>query len=413
MNAGIITVGTEIIIGSILNTNIKYLSEKLSEIGVHVDYHVSVRDNAQALTNQIENLLSKVDILFLCGGLGPTDDDITKQVLANYLDRKLILDDEQYNKLINRFKKNKSTMTKNNVRQAYVIESSTILDNDNGTAPGELVEYKDKKIFLLPGPPREFEPMVDKYTMKYLINDRSIIIKSVNIAGLGESKVEDRLRKLNLEDSEVSLNTFARYYDTEVKIIAEGEDRTKLISKVDEVVKRLHESFGKNLYSEDNISLAKMLLNKLIRNNLTISFAESVTGGLLTSRLTSEAGASKSIKNSIITYSNEAKSKLLGVKPETLNKYGAVSKETAYEMAYGLSKLNMSDISVSVTGEAGPIKSEKDIGTVFVCYYFNENNYETKEYFLNGDRNTIQSRTVDTILLHLIFKIGGQYGTRK
>ncbi|CDZ74944.1 competence damage-inducible protein A [Peptoniphilus sp. ING2-D1G] len=405
MKAAIITIGTEILIGSILNSNSKFLSERLSEFGIHVSYHVSVRDDHDELLDQLKIMNEKVDIIFLCGGLGPTADDITKQVLAEFLNKNLVLDDYQYNKLKKRFEANKRIMTENNLNQVYVIESSNILDNNWGIAPGEYIEQGNKKYFLLPGPPKEFEPMVDTYLKDILKNNNKIIIKSLNIAGLGESRVEDEIRKLKLEEPNISINTFAKFYDTEVKIIAEGEDFSYLNKKVKSIIDILYATFTNNLYAEDNVNLSKTLINKLLEKNLTISFAESMTGGLMTSMITKEAGASNVIKNSIIAYSNIAKIKMLGVNKDTINQYGAVSEQTAYEMAKGLKNINLSDINVSITGEAGPVKSEKDIGTVYVCYYYNDDNYEIKEYFFRGNRNEIQQRTADSIMLHLIFNL--------
>ncbi|MGO1579822.1 MAG: competence/damage-inducible protein A [Peptoniphilaceae bacterium] len=410
MKAAIITVGTEILIGSILNTNSKYLSNCLSEIGIHVAYHVSVRDNYLELQDEIEYLLDRVDILFLCGGLGPTKDDMTKEALAEALGLDLILDQSQYNKLINNFKKLKRTMTKNNIKQAVVIKGSKILENNWGTAPGEIIEYKNKKIILLPGPPKEFEPMVDLYLKNYLKNDNEIIIKSLNIAGLGESKVEDMIRSLNIEEDDISLNTFAHFYDTEIKIIAEGKNKIELSSKVNQKIEVLKNIFKGYLYAEDNKPINEVLIDLLKEKNKVISFAESVTGGLISSKITSVAGASNVFKNAIISYSNEAKNKILNVDLKTLNDFGAVSKETALEMAKGLKDLELCDIAVSITGEAGPVKSEKEIGTVFVCYYYSEDNYEIKEYHFNGTRNQIQERISNTIMSHLIFNLGGKNG---
>lgn len=404
MKAGIITIGTEILIGSILNTNSKFLSKRLSEFGVHVSYHVSVRDNAIELSEVINELLNKVDLLFLCGGLGPTNDDITKEVLSNVLGRSCIVDEVQYKKLIDKFKIAGREMTANNKKQIIVIDEAVVLDNKWGVAPGEIINYNNKKIFLLPGPPREFEPMIDFYLKNFINENNQIIVKSVNIAGIGESRVEDILRKLKLEEHNISINTFAKFYDTEIKIIAEGTDTKQLQRKIDSIVKKLYEVFEGYLYAEDNASISESIVKKLTEKKLTISFAESVTGGLLASKITSVPNSSKILKNSIVTYSNESKIKLLNVNEKTLNKYGAVSPEVAYEMANGLKDIGFSDISVSVTGEAGPISSEKEVGLIFVCYYF-KNYYEIKKYYFTGSRNEIQERTANTILQHVLFNI--------
>lgn len=404
MKAGIITIGTEILIGSIVDTNSKYLSEKLSELGVHVSHQLSIRDDFRELSIEIQDMIRKVDVLFLCGGLGPTEDDMTKEALADVLNKNLVLDDVQYEKLVDRFNKLKRPMTSNNKKQAYVIEGSKILDNKWGTAPGEIIEYGNKKIFLFPGPPKEFEPMVDYYLKDNIAENNEIIVKSLNITGLGESSVEETIRHLKLENNEISINTFAHFYDTEIKIIAEGTDKEHLVYQVREIVKKLHITFGEHLYSENNTKPKEVLVKKLTEKNLKISFAESITGGLLSSKLTSVNGASKILKNSIVSYSNESKHKILGVSNSTLKKFGAVSEETALEMAKGLYNLGLCDIAVATTGEAGPTSSEKEVGTVFICYYYKDF-YEIKEHFFKGSRNEIQERVSDTVITHLLLNL--------
>lgn len=406
MNCAIITVGTEILIGSILNTNGKYLSERLSDLGVHVSYHVSVRDDFPELMDQITIMLDKVDILFLCGGLGPTEDDMTKEALAKVISRNIILDTNQYNKLLSRFETLGRTMTKNNAKQAMVLDGSYVLDNMWGIAPGEVIDYENKKIILLPGPPKEFIPMVDYYINDFINVEEEIIIKSVNVAGLGESAVEDRIRKLNITDKDITINTFAHFYDTEIKIIGEGFDRNLIESKINNIVSLLYNEFGNYLYAEDNMSIKQLLVDKLIKHNKSISFAESVTGGLLASSITSISGASKIIGGSLVTYSNSSKIKLLNVNEETLDKYGAVSEQTAMEMLKGLRSYNFSDICIVTTGYAGPEPIE-DVGTVYVGYSYDINNYNIKKYKFSGDRLSIQKRIANTVFLDILFNIGG------
>ncbi|WP_455257295.1 competence/damage-inducible protein A [Peptoniphilus asaccharolyticus] len=407
MLASIITVGTEILVGSILNTHAEYISNKLNDLGVHVNYHISVRDNLEEMEDVIKEQLKKVDIIFLCGGLGPTADDVTKEALANVIDRKIILDEYQHQKLLSRFEQSNRKMTENNLRQAMVIQDATLLDNKWGVAPGECIEYKNKKIFLLPGPPKELRPMVDEYLTDYIIDENEVVIRSLNVAGLGESVVEDRIRKLNLETENISINTFAKFYDTEVKIIAEGHDRNSLIEQVDYIANKLYEAFGSKVYSEGNISLNQTLVDLLKEKNLKISFSESITGGLLASQITSISGASNVLSESYITYSNETKSKILGVKPETLESFGAVSRETVYEMAKGLKQISNADVCVSTTGEAGPNPSEKEVGLCYICYYFGEDNYKIVENKFRGSRNDIQKRVCDTAILDLILMLRG------
>ena len=405
MKAEIITIGTEILIGSILNTNSKYLSEKLAEIGVHTEYQISLRDDFKLITEQIRESIERSDIIFLCGGLGPTADDITKDALANVISRKIVIDDREYDHLLNFFNKIERKMTPNNIRQARVIEGSKILHNYWGIAPGEVIDFNNKKIFLLPGPPKEFEPMVDRYLFENIIEKSDIVIRSLNVIGVGEAATEDRIRHLDLEDENISINTFAHFSETEIKIIGEHEDLDYLNNKINYIAKKLYIEFGNHIYFEGNISSKEALVNLLIEKNLKISFAESITGGLLASKITSVPNASKALKASYITYSNEAKIRELNVSEKTINNYGVVSAEMAYEMARGLFDKKFCDIAVSLTGEAGPIPSEKEVGKTFICFYYGEDNYEIKECTFTGNRNEIQERACNYVIAHLLLKI--------
>lgn len=405
MKAEIITIGTEILIGSILNTNAKYLSEKLSEIGVHVNYQISVRDDFDELVNQIEESMNRSDLIFLCGGLGPTEDDITKDALAKVVNREIIIDEKEKQHLYDFFNRIERKMTENNIRQARVLKDSKILHNHWGIAPGEVIEHNGKKAFLFPGPPKEFEPMVDRYLVENIVEDNDIIMKSLNVIAVGEAATEDRIRKLNLTDEEVEINTFAHFSETEIKIIVEGKDKERLNKKLSKIVNALYDEFGKNIYSQGNLGASEELINRLINKNLKISFAESITGGLLASKITSVANASKVLKSSYVTYSNEAKYKELGVSLDTLEKYGAVSKETAYEMAKGLYNKGYCDIAVSLTGEAGPTPSEKEVGKTFICFYYSDNRYTVKECNFTGDRKEIQDRASNYVISYLLLEL--------
>lgn len=405
MQAEIITVGTEILIGSILNTNSKYISKKLSELGVHIEYQLSVRDDINLIEDAVKSALKRSDIIVLCGGLGPTLDDITKDAVAKALGRKIYIDENEYKHLLNYFNSVNRKMTKNNIRQSRVIEGSTIFHNKWGIAPGEMIEIENKKIFLLPGPPKEFESMVDNYVIKNLAEENDIILKSVNIVGIGEAAAETRLRELNLEDEDISVNTFAKFSETEIKIIAEGKDKKELVKKVHKVIEKIYQEFTVNIASEGEIPANEALVEKLIEKNKTISFAESVTGGLLASKITEVKNASKVLKSSYITYSNMAKQKELNVPTEILEKYGAVSDKTAYYMAKGLFNKGYCDLAVSVTGEAGPVPSEKEVGTTYICFYSGEDNYNIKFLKFTGNRNEIQRRIVNYIISHLIVEL--------
>lgn len=405
MKAEIITVGTELLIGSILNTNAKFLSERLIDLGVDVVRQVSVADDMNSIIKELNISMNEADLIFLCGGLGPTNDDLTREALAKFLNKKIYIDKDAKEKLVLRFEKINKKMTDNNIKQVSLIEGSKKLDNNWGLALGEVNDYNGKKIFLFPGPPKEFEPMVDAYLAQNIHENQKIIVRSLNVIGLGESLTEDRIRKLNLENKYISINTFAHFTQTEIKLIAKGEDYEYISNIMSNSIEKLYDEFKDHIYSDNNQSVEEVLVKRLMDKNLTISFAESITGGLLAASITDVAGSSKILSSSYVTYSNDSKIKNLGVKKETLDKYGAISEQTALEMARGLKNKTNSNVCVSTTGEAGPEPSETDIGNVFICIYFSEDNYQLKHFYFPGNRERVRNRTVSQVLSNLLYLI--------
>jgi nicotinamide-nucleotide amidase len=395
MKAEIITVGTEIMVGSILNTNSRYLSKKLTEIGIETLYHTSVDDNEDRLKEVINIALNRADIIITSGGLGPTQDDLTKEVVANALGLKLIKDVEIETALVNRFERLNRPMTDNNRKQANKPEGSEFIKNDNGTAPGIFVNNNNKKIIMLPGPPKELMHMFETYVIDIIKEDFSILIKSINTIGIGESNLEVELKDLDIYEENFDIATFAKDGTVEIKIIGRGMDYKEVEKKLNEKISKIKEKVGKYIYGYDNISIAEVLINILKEKNYTISVCESCTGGKISSQITSIPGASMVFDRGIVTYSNSAKIDELGVNPETIDKFGAVSKETAYEMAKGLLEKTKSDIVVSTTGIAGPDggSKEKPVGLVYMCI-MNKNNYKVLDYIFTGDRASIQQRAV-------------------
>lgn len=405
IKAEIITVGTELLIGSILNTNAKFLSERLIDLGVDVVRQVSVADDMNSIIKELDISMNEADLIFLCGGLGPTNDDLTREALAKFLNKKIYIDKDAKEKLVLRFEKINKKMTDNNIKQVSLIEGSKKLDNNWGLALGEVNDYNGKKIFLFPGPPKEFEPMVDAYLAQNIHENQKIIVRSLNVIGLGESLTEDRIRKLNLENKYISINTFAHFTQTEIKLIAKGEDYEYISNIMSNSIEKLYDEFKDHIYSDNNQSVEEVLVKRLRDKNLTISFAESITGGLLAASITDVAGSSKILSSSYVTYSNDSKIKNLGVRKETLDKYGAISEQTALEMACGLKNKTNSSVCVSTTGEAGPEPSETDIGNVFICIYFSEDNYQLKHFYFPGNRERVRNRTVSQVLSNLLYLI--------
>lgn len=405
MKAEIITVGTELLIGSILNTNAKFLSERLIDLGVDVVRQVSVADDMNSIIKELNISMNEADLIFLCGGLGPTNDDLTREALAKFLNKKIYIDKDAKEKLVLRFEKINKKMTDNNIKQVSLIEGSKKLDNNWGLALGEVNDYNGKKIFLFPGPPKEFEPMVDAYLAQNIHENQKIIVRSLNVIGLGESLTEDRIRKLNLENKYISINTFAHFTQTEIKLIAKGEDYEYISNIMSNSIEKLYDEFKDHIYSDNNQSVEEVLVKRFMDKNLTISFAESITGGLLAASITDVAGSSKILSSSYVTYSNDSKIKNLGVRKETLDKYGAISEQTALEMACGLKNKTNSSVCVSTTGEAGPEPSETDIGNVYICIYFSEDNYQLKHFYFPGNRERVRNRTVSQVLSNLLYLI--------
>lgn len=403
MKASILTIGKEILIGSILNTNSKYISEKLTDMGIDVIRQVSVDDGLDEIVEELNYISKSSDLIIISGGLGPTDDDLTRDAVAKFLNRKVYLDQDEKIKMEERFNRLGRTMTPNNLKQVMLIEGSEKIDNLWGVALGEFIEFNNKKIILLPGPPNEMEPMLDYYIANKSFTSDNIIIKSIDIIGLGESIIEDRIRHMEFNDKSISINTFAHGTYTEVKIIGKNSDKDKLISSIEETVNSLYREFKTHIYSENNDDVAKQIVDILIKNNLKISFAESITGGMLASAITDISGASNVIESSYVTYSNDSKNKNLNVSKETLKEFGAISENTAYEMAKGVKEKSLANIGVSTTGEAGPNSSETEVGNVFTCIYFGEDNYYTKHYFFSGDRNKIRRSTVNRVLSHILY----------
>ena len=391
MKCEIINVGTELLLGDILNTNAQFLAQEISALGFDMYYQSIVGDNHNRLLGQIKESLSRSDIIIVTGGLGPTDDDITKETVTEAINKKLVFDDDSYNKMLEYFRNRK--MAPSNKKQAYIPEGSLILENDFGTAPGFAAEYNNKLIAVLPGPPRELIPMFNNKLKPYLENkcDSVITSKFVKVFGVGESQAEFELKELIDKQTNPTIAPYAKTNEMAFRITAKGKSETENLKKIDNVIQKMYYVLGDSIYGYDNDTLEEIVINLLKSKNYTISFAESCTCGLLASKIGNVSGASDVFNESYITYANTAKNQLLGVSNDTLEKFGAVSKETAAEMSIGLKNRTDADVAVSVTGIAGPTGGtiEKPVGLVYIGITFNN---KTKVYELNlkGDRQKIR-----------------------
>ncbi|MCQ4921736.1 competence/damage-inducible protein A [Tissierella carlieri] len=402
MIAEIITIGSEITTGSILNTHSKYISSKLLELGIETYYHTSVDDNKKRVSDIINIALQRADIIITTGGLGPTDDDLTKEVISETLGLELISDKDIEDNIRNIFSKLDKTMPTNNLKQAFKPEGSQFLKNSIGTAPGIFLSKDNKKIIMLPGPSKEMELMFNNEVIPLIHEDYNIIIKSVNIIGIGESQLEMKIKDLINKDSDIIIATFAKEGEVEVKIIGKGKNKDIIENKINNVIKILKQRFHEYIYGFDNIPIEIIVFNLLKEINYKIGFCESCTGGLISSRFSRIPGVSQVFDRSIVTYSNNAKMEELGVNSNTLEKYGAVSEETAIEMANGLLNRDNLDLSLSVTGIAGPDggTEEKPIGLVYLCISTKDKSIPIKCNF-NGNRESIQNKTATRAFFEL------------
>ncbi len=397
MKACILSVGTEILMGSIINTNTQFLSEKLNEYGVSVLYHCSVGDNPKRLKEVFNYYLEKVDLIITTGGLGPTQDDLTKEVIADAMDCSLVRDEDIYNKIATFFTSINRPMSENNAKQALVPVGGIALQNDMGTAPGIYIGKQNKHVFLLPGPPREMSHLFNAHVGPMIAKEKNQVILSnyIKIFGMGESSVEDMLLPLINKQTNPTIATYAKQGEIEVRVTAGADSSDEAQALLNPLVDTIVAQFGDVAYSRDGGTLAEVVAQKLIEKQLTLSIAESCTGGLLAGALTDVSGISAVLESGFVTYSNDAKISLLGVSTDTLEKYGAVSQETALEMIQGLKKRVGSDIAVSITGIAGPTggSEDKPVGLVYIGIAFGEA-YETHQFNFTGDRNRIRHYSV-------------------
>lgn len=398
----LISVGTEILLGNIVNTNAAYLAEKCAGLGLSCYYQDVVGDNEQRLYDTISTALARADILLLSGGLGPTQDDLTKEVAAKVMQKPLYLHEESKAAIQQFFEKRGMEITDNNWKQAMVPEGCIVVDNPNGTAPGIIMAQDGKHVILMPGPPNEMIPMFETSIMPYLSNLQSCVIfsQTVKVCGVGESKVETMVQDLIESQTNPTIATYAKTGEVHLRVTARAEDEKEAKKLVKPMVKELKRRFGNHIYTtDDEVTLEKAVVDLLLANKLTISTVESCTGGLLAARLINVPGVSEVFKSGYITYSNKAKRRLLGIKKNLLLKHGAVSEQIAREMAKGAALVSKADVTVSITGIAGPDggTEDKPVGLVYIgCNVCGR--ITVKECHFSGNRAKIRENTVSSAL---------------
>ncbi|MDY3005840.1 CinA family nicotinamide mononucleotide deamidase-related protein [Anaerococcus sp. AGMB00486] len=400
MKAQIFSVGTEILLGNITDTNSKYIAQRLSEFGIDLYKMVTVGDNFDRLLKELKNAIGKVDYIFITGGLGPTEDDISKEVAirASGKEDKVVIDEESKKKLDSYFKSNERALSVN-IKQAKFPKDAIILPNDIGTAPGCIIDCDNKsKIVLMPGPPQEMKYMFENKLLKYIKKEAVIKSKTLRIALLGEWDMASRI------DLHSTNPTISPYFDDEggfLRISAKAESDDKALILLDEKEKEVREVFGPLLLSDDGKRKEETLIDLLKERKEKVSCAESITGGMVASSIIDIAGASDVIEESYVTYSDRTKEKILNVSYETLRKYSAVSKECAYEMLDGLYDRTKSALCIITTGYAH--KGEAFIGVKYKDKKF------VREFKFSASRNKARRWTKNRAMDLSILIMRGMY----
>lgn len=401
MVAEIICVGTELLMGQIVNTNAQYISKRLSELGVNLYFEVTVGDNPKRLEETIKTALSRSDIAILTGGLGPTVDDITKEVSASVMGKELVLHEESVTKIAEYFKARGIPMPENNTKQAMLPKDGIILENSCGTAPGCIMEKDEKALILLPGPPVEMKAMFESGVAPYLEKRSGEILYSriVRIYGMGESLVQEKLKDFFEDQSRVSIAPYVKTGETTLRLTTRCKNEKEGEKVLLPILEKIKTRLGDVVYSIDDEELEEVVVKLLKEQGKTLALAESCTGGLISAKIVSVSGCSDVFIESAVTYANHAKVRRLGVKEETLLKHGAVSYETAYEMAEGIRKMSGSDIGASVTGIAGPSggSKEKPVGLVYIAVSTKDGT-EVQKLNLGNVREVVRERAAKAVI---------------
>ncbi|WP_418789931.1 competence/damage-inducible protein A [Phosphitispora sp. TUW77] len=404
MRAELISTGTELLLGQIVNTNAQFIGQRLAKLGIDLFFQTTVGDNETRLMDVMKIALGRSDLIIVTGGLGPTSDDLTKETIAQLLGIELVVDEESLANIKGFFEVRGRVMPQVNAKQALNFSGAVVIPNRIGTAPGSIIEHQGKTILILPGPPVENRPMflgiVEDYIRAKTGTDKAVIISRViKILGMGESTVEERISDLVDKQVNPTIAFLAPkgevYIRLTAKTVSEAEAEKIILNVETEISKRL----GDYIYGTDDETLEGVVAGLLKKYSLTISTAESCTGGLIASRLTEIPGVSENYFGGFITYSNDAKINILGVSRDTLEKYGAVSEQTAIEMAIGARNVTGTDMAVSVTGIAGPGGGtpEKPVGQVYIALAGENDAIAVKKIF-TGDREVIRWQSANSAL---------------
>ncbi len=403
MNAEIISIGSEHLLGEILNTDAPYLCQRLTALGIEVEREITIGDDEKDIASSLEEALRRVKMVITIGGLGPTPDDITKKVIAKAAEEQLVLNEEILSEIEGKFKEERKSMPSDNIKQAFLPKDSHPLKNRIGIAPGFILETRNRIIVALPGPYNELVPMFEEKVIPYLEERFKVreVIKSLILrtTGLSESKVAEKLKDIMKKSKNPQISLLAHENIVDIRLTAKAGNE-KIGEKLNEGMgKKITKRLGNYIFGTGKQALEEVIGYFLYMRKKTIAVAESCTGGLISHRLTNVSGSSDYFLGSVVAYSNRMKRDRLGVKKTTLEKYGAVSEKVAGEMAKGVKRVARSDFGLGITGIAGPTGATKDkpIGLVYIALA-HKDKVEIREFKFRGERGVIKAKAANAAL---------------
>ena len=371
MTAEILCVGTELLLGDIVNTNAAYIARELARIGIDLYHQTVVGDNPERLKRALNDAFERADLVVTTGGLGPTFDDVTKETVAAYFGKKMVRNQEAMDRIASYYEKRGIELTDNTKKQADLPEGCIVFQNTHGTAPGLAMEGKGKVVIMLPGPPSEMSPMFDNSAVPYLMqySGKTIVSSTIHFFGIGESLLESRMHEYMLAHSNPSVAPYAKDGEVQVRVTASAHTKEEAEAMIQPVVEEICRDYGKYLYGVDIGTMQNALVQELRKKGLTIAVAEGCSGGNVVKRITEVPGSDQVFEMGVVTNTVRAREKLAGVKAETMAQYGVYSEETAREMAEGIRNRSGADIGIAITGRTG-LESDtvgEDLGLVYVA----------------------------------------------
>lgn|SRR5690625_2876074 len=399
LKSEIIAIGTELLLGQIANTNAQWLSEQLALHGINTFYHTVVGDNHNRVEEIFRQAQDRSDVIIVTGGLGPTEDDMTREAFQSMTGTKLIEHSPSMNKIEAYFANQQTQMTPNNYRQARVFEGAIVIENKVGMAPGMIVKNEGKIWFFLPGVPREMKQMAKDDVFPYInrTTDQETIIQSMilRFIGIGEAKLEHELKDIIQSQHNPTIALLAQPDGLVIRLTVKESTLEKAQQRLESTKEQIANRVGHFMYGINDETIEREIVHLLKKASKNIAAAESLTGGLFTERLISVEGASHVCPGGIVCYNTTIKRDLLGISPDIIRSYGVVSQECAVSMAQKICQQMSTDIGISFTGVAGPQTIEnKEVGTVYISIYHTSGKYIVEKFLFNGDRNTIRNRAV-------------------